>query len=94
MKKSIESRVEEFSTVIFPSINIGYDGGYLEAKARDNYIAWITQQLQEVHRQAVEKQNAMFARHIDEIMKITSSPQELVDWLAYYRNTLTNKQNV
>lgn len=81
MTKTIQERIDEIIDA----------EGYMGI---EEYNLFLQKTLQEVHTQAVEKQNAMFARHIDEIMKITSSPQELVDWLAYYRNTLTNKQNI
>jgi len=32
----------------------------------------------------------MFARHLDEIMKIAHTPQEIADHIAFYRNTLLN----
>lgn len=39
-------------------------------------------------KEGAMKQNEMFVRHIDEIMKVTTNPHELVDWLVFYRNTI------
>lgn len=42
---TVESIMKEFETDIFPSINIGYDGGYHDAQNRDKYIAFFKDRL-------------------------------------------------
>jgi len=35
------------------------------------------------------QERAMFARHIDEILSVQNQHSDLVDWMHFYRNTLT-----
>lgn len=51
-------------------------------------VTTIDSLIAEERRVLREEERNMFARHIDEIMKVTSNPHELVDWLVFYRQTL------
>lgn len=91
------SDVEELVDKIEYEIQIGHlykedDVGF--AKFTKEGKETLASLLTSFREKVVADQREMFARHIDDILKITTNPHELVDWLAFYRNTLTPPKEI
>jgi septation ring formation regulator EzrA len=71
--KTINERVDEFRKEIFPPVNIGYDGGYLDAQHRDKYIAWITTTLTTLLEEVEELVKSVKPDFPDEMKKMVDN---------------------
>lgn len=80
LPKLIEERQNALLSVIFAEPHI-------QAKLKRHLENSMALAYEEAKQETIKTQREMFARHIDEMMKVTTNPHELVDLLAFYRNT-------
>ena len=88
---TVESIMKEFETDIFPSINIGYDGGYHDAKNRDKYIAFFKDRLSTLTTQHTKEKEELVkeAIRLSDVAE-SGNETEFNEWRAFkgFRNGL------